>query len=155
MAPFGSTLTALKLSQVFVHGPETDGPHSTLATVPGSRFVLSNRPFWLNELMMISCPIVGVPVPTYAINQNSQTLVPSFVFVADFIGLRCCCHGLISRYIRAEFVGRKLTCQSSPTPTGVMGTVAQPPFGAPRLVDCWRTKLGDGIGQVRITRLST
>ena len=51
IVPFESTVTASSPAQLFVHGPVTDGAHSTVATLPDARLLHTNTPFPLKEVM--------------------------------------------------------------------------------------------------------
>jgi hypothetical protein len=73
MAPFEATITELSPARLVCHGPDKDGAHSTPATLPGGRFVHTNTPCWLKELITGACPnAVGLRKRVIANTENAH-----------------------------------------------------------------------------------
>jgi hypothetical protein len=71
-----SAVTASSPAQVFGHGPVGEEAHSTLAVVPGIRFLQTSRPLCPNEAMPGACPEAVAPA-----KASSSTLVRFLICV--------------------------------------------------------------------------
>ena len=89
----GKILHFLHCGTIWVHGPSTEEAHSTLAVVPGSRFVHTSRPFCPNEAITGACPEAVAPA------KASSSTPLRFLNWVVFMMLVSFCTGNVARVL--------------------------------------------------------
>jgi hypothetical protein len=106
------TATASNPAQEFVHGPETDAAHSTLADEPASKLLQTNSPLREKDAITGACAKAG----TVAKSSAEAPAIIINLILTHFIFVLLAC-GLLFVFAFAAVLGTAPICSRAADPT--------------------------------------